>query len=269
MGSYLVDSQGMTLYMLRKDTPGTGSAAPVLWGCTSGCAANWPPLIASAPLLAGPGVTGVLGVFTRPDGAQQVTYNGWPLYHFARDKNPGDMNGDGVGNLWAVVPVSMPAALIGGFLSAQVRNVVPAASNNPAIVFGGNPQLGDFLVDSRYRTLYAFRKDIPGASHCFDQCALNWPPFTFQGTPTAELGLTGAVGVITRPDGIQQVTFDGWPLYYFAGDVKPGDANGNGVNNDWYVIPLAGFPDEPENPIVHGREVNFKGDCDPGDTCSK
>jgi len=255
-GSFLVDGRGMTLYIFRKDTPGAGSSAPVAWGCTSGCGANWPPMVASAasPLLAGPGVTGMLGIFTRPDGIRQVTYNGWPLYYFAGDKNPGDVNGDGIGNLWAVAPVNISTLALAGFVpltggvSPLLGEPSPAPSNNPSIVIGGNPQLGDFLVDARYRTLYVFRGDYPGASHCYDQCAVNWPPYTIQqGSPTIEAGLTGLVGVITRPDGTRQITVNDWPLYYFAGDVKPGNANGDGVNNNWYVISLDGFPEEPDS----------------------
>ncbi len=249
-------SRGMTLYILRKDRPGAGNTAPLLWGCTSGCAANWPAYTLQARqgrrLLAGPGVTGVLGVFTRPDGARQVTYNGWPLYYFAGDKNPGDVKGDGVGNLWAAAPVNMNPLTFTGLTSPLVSGVPVTgnsspASHNPSIVIGGNPSLGDFLVDSHYRTLYVFRRDIPGASHCEGECAVNWPPYLVQqGSPTIEAGLTGQVGVITRPDGARQITVNGWPLYYFAGDLKPGDANGDGVNNNWSVIRLNGFPDEPE-----------------------
>jgi len=72
-------------------------------------------------------------------------------------------------------------------------------------------------------------------------------------------GVTGALGVFTRPDGTRQVTVNGWPLYYFAGDLKPGDANGDGVNNNWYVIRLNGFPDEPESLDYkgHGHNLNW------------
>jgi predicted lipoprotein with Yx(FWY)xxD motif len=263
MHPFLVDGRGMTLYILRKDTPGSGSTAPVLWGCTSGCAANWLPYVAGSPLLAGPGVTGILGIFTRPDGIQQITYNGWPLYYFAGDKKPGDVNGDGIGNLWAAAPVNMNPLTFTGLTSPLVSGLSPTenvatASNNPSIVIGGNPTLGDFFVDARYRTLYVFRKDLPGASHCLDACAANWPPYLVQqGSPTIELGLTGIVGVITRPDGTSQVTLNGWPLYYFAGDVKPGDANGDGVNNNWYVVLLNGFPEGPENKSYHGASNNY------------
>jgi predicted lipoprotein with Yx(FWY)xxD motif len=267
MNPFLVDGRGMTLYILRKDTPGAGSTAPVLWGCASGCADNWPAYIpqagAGSALLAGPGVTGVLGVFTRPDGARQVTYNGWPLYYFAGDKNPGDVHGDGVGNLWAAAPVNMnPLTFTGAtsplFSGVPVTGNGAAASNNPSIVIGGNPTLGDFLVDARYRTLYVFRRDIPGASHCEGECATNWPPYLVQQvSPTIQAGLTGIMGVITRPDGSRQITVNGWPLYYFAGDLKPGDANGDGVNNNWYVIRLNGFPDEPESQDYGGRGHNI------------
>jgi predicted lipoprotein with Yx(FWY)xxD motif len=269
MNPFLVDSRGMTLYILRKDIPASGSTAPLLWGCTSACAANWPAytlMAGNVPLLAGPGVTGVLGVFTRPDDARQVTYNGWPLYHFAGDTQPGDLKGDGVGNLWAAAPVSMnPLTFTGSasplFSGVPVTGNATPASNNPSIVIGGNPTLGDFLVDANYRTLYVFRGDYPGypaASHCTGECATNWPPYLAQqGSPTMEAGLVGLLRVITRPDGARQITVNGWPLYYFAGDHNPGDANGDGVNNNWFVIRLNGFPDEPETQDYPGHAHNF------------
>jgi predicted lipoprotein with Yx(FWY)xxD motif len=46
-------------------------------------------------------------------------------------------------------------------------------------------------------------------------------------TPAAGPGLTGRLGIIHRSDGSTQVTYNGKPLYFYAGDVAPGDTNGN------------------------------------------
>lgn len=43
------------------------------------------------------------------------------------------------------------------------------------------------------------------------------------------------LGTIQRDDGSTQVTLNGWPLYYFAADAAPGDANGEGVAGAWFV----------------------------------
>jgi predicted lipoprotein with Yx(FWY)xxD motif len=97
LGTVLTDARGLTLYYL---TPEKGTHVV----CTGGCAATWPPLRASTPgaqpLPAG--VSGTLATVSRPDGTAQVTYNGWPLYHFARDTAPGSVRGQGIGGVWFV-----------------------------------------------------------------------------------------------------------------------------------------------------------------------
>ena len=90
LGKILVNSQGRTLYLFRADV-GTKSA------CTGACATAWPPLLATGNPTGGSGLTASkLGTTTRSDGSHQVTYNGHPLYLFAKDKKPGDVMGQGV-----------------------------------------------------------------------------------------------------------------------------------------------------------------------------
>jgi predicted lipoprotein with Yx(FWY)xxD motif len=91
-GTILVDAaSGMTVYIFTDDVKDSGTSA-----CTGGCLAAWPALTvpAGATPTGGPGVTGTLGTITRADdGTLQVTYNGLPLYFFANDQAPGDLNG--------------------------------------------------------------------------------------------------------------------------------------------------------------------------------
>lgn len=98
LGAFLVAANGLTLYTFAKDTAGVSN-------CNDKCASAWPALTvdASATPVAGTGVTGKLGTITRADGKTQVTYNGKPLYFFAKDKVAGDTNGQAVGNVWYVV----------------------------------------------------------------------------------------------------------------------------------------------------------------------
>jgi predicted lipoprotein with Yx(FWY)xxD motif len=100
LGKILVDGKGMTLYLFEKDK----GSKPT---CTGECATAWPPLLTTEKPTAGTGVNGAwLGVADRSDGTKQVTYHGWPLYHYAKDTKPGDMNGQGVsefGAKWYVV----------------------------------------------------------------------------------------------------------------------------------------------------------------------
>jgi predicted lipoprotein with Yx(FWY)xxD motif len=101
LGGYLTGANGMTLYILTKDTADTSS-------CTGTCATNWPPLtVASGATIAGP--TGAMSAFAtiaRADGTMQVTYNHWPLYYFSGDSVAGDTNGQGKSGTWFVAPLS-------------------------------------------------------------------------------------------------------------------------------------------------------------------
>ena len=100
LGKILVDSQGRTLYLFKKDS-GTTSA------CTGACATAWPPLRTTGKPIAGSGTNASLvGTATRADGTTQVTYNGHPLYLFVKDTKPGDTNGEGktaFGGSWFAV----------------------------------------------------------------------------------------------------------------------------------------------------------------------
>ena len=96
------------------------------------------------------------------------------------------------------------------------------------------------LTNARGFTLYSFAPDTSTTSNCNGTCAQNWPPVT--GSVTAA-GVTGTFGTITRSDGSVQATFDGHPLYTFAGDTAPGQAKGNGLNvagGLWHEITTSG-----------------------------
>lgn len=98
--THLTDGRGMSLYLYLNDEQGDST-------CYDACQANWIPLVVEGEPVAGPGVDpALLGTSTREDGSSQVTYNGWPLYTYVRDEEPGDMNGQGVGDLLYVVSPS-------------------------------------------------------------------------------------------------------------------------------------------------------------------
>lgn len=98
-GPILVDDQGLSLYLFTKDTQNGESS-----NCNDDCAVEWPPLITQGSPVAGEGVDStLLGTITREDGSMQVTYNGWPLYHFDEDTTLGDTNGQGMEGVWFLV----------------------------------------------------------------------------------------------------------------------------------------------------------------------
>lgn len=95
--------------------------------------------------------------------------------------------------------------------------------------------LGQILVDGNGMTLYLFTKDSPNTSTCSGQCLVNWPPLL--GEPTEGMDVDDSkLGSFQREDGSTQATYNGWPLYYWKDDTKPGDVLGQKVNDVWFVI---------------------------------
>jgi predicted lipoprotein with Yx(FWY)xxD motif len=101
-----------------------------------------------------------------------------------------------------------------------------------------------FLTDGSGRALYLWTPDTKTASMCSGACATAWPPLTAMGAPTAGSGATASdLGTISRSDGTKQVTYDGHPLYYFAGDKAAGQTSGEGSNGfgaPWYLVAPSG-----------------------------
>jgi predicted lipoprotein with Yx(FWY)xxD motif len=104
--------------------------------------------------------------------------------------------------------------------------------------------LGKVLVDDSGRTLYMFERDTGEKSTCYGPCAIRWLPLRADGTPAAGHGAdASAIGTIKRPDGQTEVTYNGHPLYLYAGDQAPGDTNGQGVHAfgaGWFAVTPAG-----------------------------
>ena len=101
--------------------------------------------------------------------------------------------------------------------------------------------LGPILTDADGMTMYLFTVDKRNVSKCAGGCANAWPPVLASGDPAAGEGVTAtALATITRDDGGSQVTYNGWPLYYFAFDNKPGDTNGQDSRGVWYTVSTDG-----------------------------
>ena len=117
---------------------------------------------------------------------------------------------------------------------------VAAAQGTNTVMTANNSKYGQVLVDSKGMTLYIYTKDTQAnQSVCTGQCLVNWPALTVQSgqTPTAASGISGKFATFARTDNQQtQVSYNGMPLYYFAGDKAAGDANGQGVGGVWFVV---------------------------------
>ena len=97
------------------------------------------------------------------------------------------------------------------------------------------------VTNSAGFTLYWFAPDTSTTSMCTGSCATYWPPV--KGPATAGSGVTGTLGVITRSGGTMQASYDGHPLYTYAGDSAPGQNKGNGLNLSgglWHEVTVSG-----------------------------
>jgi predicted lipoprotein with Yx(FWY)xxD motif len=124
----------------------------------------------------------------------------------------------------------------------------PASSGGAAAVVSvaNNPKLGKILVDSKGMTLYYFEKDKQGGttSACSGACASVWPAVTTSGAPKGTSGAQASkLGTFKGSGGSTQATYNGWPLYTYVSDTKPGDAKGNDLTQfgaQWYALTPAG-----------------------------
>ena len=98
----------------------------------------------------------------------------------------------------------------------------------------------NYLTAEDGKTVYQFKNDTvnSGKSTCNAGCVGTWPPFTADSLDEvkADAAVTGKLALITREDGSKQVSYNGWPLYYYAGDTKAGDTNGQGLFGKWFVV---------------------------------
>lgn len=117
----------------------------------------------------------------------------------------------------------------------------PGAESGAAVLTVATaPKVGAILVNSDGFTVYDFHKDKGTVSSCYGACAGVWPPVTTQGAPQVGEGATASkLGTTKRKDGTVQVTYAGHPLYTYAADKKPGEANGHDFSSygaQWYAL---------------------------------
>jgi predicted lipoprotein with Yx(FWY)xxD motif len=133
-----------------------------------------------------------------------------------------------------------------GTSSTATATPRPSSSSTAPVVTTKKTSIGTFLVGPSGRTLYLWEADKGSKSTCNGACAAAWPPLKASATPKAGSGVNmSLLGTSKRSDGSTEVTYAGHPLYYFAGDGAPGQANGEGSDNfgaEWYVVSTAGKP---------------------------
>ena len=206
LGNVLTDETGRTLYVFANDFEGKST-------CTGGCLTNWPVFYRENPKLATGLNAADFGTITWTDGTRQSTFKGWPLYYYKDDTKSGDITGENVGNIW--------------FVAKPTYSIMMA--NAQLIGHDGKSYTADYkegtgktiyFTDGQGRTLYGFKNDKKNKNNFtkadFSNNAV-WPLYeeTLKDVPsTIDKSLFGSITVA----GHQQLTYKGWPLYYFQQD---------------------------------------------------
>jgi predicted lipoprotein with Yx(FWY)xxD motif len=207
LGKVLTDSAGNTLYFFSIDANGSS-------GCNGPCLAAWPVFYKEQGSIAVGLDSTDFATITRTDGAKQTTYKGWPLYYYAADTKAGDVTGEAVNGVWFVDKPDYTVMLSKGQLVGH-DNVQYNSQYQP----GTESVL--YLTDDRGVTLYAFTPDRFNDNNFTKPDFSNnsfWPIFE-------KAAVEGIPSVLTKTDfattdvfGKTQLTFKGWPLYYFGQD---------------------------------------------------
>lgn len=224
LGAHITDVDGNSLYYFSNDFDGANH-------CAGGCAAVWPIYyagdnLAQAALGAGLDIKD-FGSTTTTDGKKQTTYKGWPLYYYAPNVNganvreaAGETKGEGVGNIWFVAKTDYSIQLVNAQLvGADGKNYLADHTE------GSGKTL--YFTDAKGVTLYAFSIDKFNVNKFtkadFSNNAI-WPIYeTDQIVVPSTLDKTqfGSITVF----GKKQLTYKGWPLYYFGQDAGARGAN--------------------------------------------
>lgn len=226
----LANSKGFTLYVLSTESGGS-------LHCTSKqCLATWPPYLVSSStkkLSVATGVKGKVGFVKRSASKKQVTYNGYPVYGFAGDTGPKQTEGEGIvadGGTWTLVAAG---ATTSKSTPEKEKDVLKSITATPYT---------DVLATANGFSLYALSNESTGTVHCNGGCLTIWPPLLVSKLTTSiEVAsvIHGTIGFIVRSTTMKQVTFNGFPVYLYAGDAAPAQDNGEGIVADGGTWDLA------------------------------
>jgi len=241
---YLADSEDRALYMFVNDVPGAGAST-----CVDGCLEKW-PVFDVKDVSVGEGLSAPdFGRFLRADGRWQTTFKGHPLYYFALDGDTGEVSGDGVGGRWFV------ARDYFAFLGASAA-LTPEGATEPS----------PYLTNRAGRTSYVFMKDSAGGgssepvSACTDGCLASW---SIWGAPPSLDNLIVPSTMDARDfsqferevsgDVVKQLSYRGWPLYYYTTDDLPGETSGH-QTAAWRAIDPTKFAETGAAGVVPGTD---------------
>lgn len=219
LGSYLSDKDGKSLYFFAADAKGQAS-------CTGGCEAVWPPFYVDN-LTADKLSTGLtlsdFGTIITASSKKQLTYKGWPLYHYSPANTPeaaGKTTGDGVGGVWFIAKPDYSIMLV----SSQLTGYDTKNYKSDYTVGEG---LTTYFTDAKGLTLYTFKNDNFKKNNFtkadFSNNAV-WPIYETDKIVVPSILDKSKFSVITV-FGKSQLVYNGWPLYYFGQDASVRGAN--------------------------------------------
>jgi len=161
--------------------------------------------------------------------------------------------------LLALLVVSSVLAACGGSSYGGSSNKSSASSSSASdaksavVASAKKAKVGRVIVDAQGRTLYRFTAEAQGVPMCTGACVGTWPP----ALASSSTGLPEHVATVKRPDGDKlQLTYDGHPLYRYAGDQTKADANGEGVGGQWFVVE-AGGESQSQSEQPSGAKGNY------------
>jgi len=220
----IVDARGHTIYAF------VGKKTPEFQYCGDASCQEWVPL--AAPQLAR--VIGDFSVNVRNDGIRQWAYKGFVLYTYAGDLAPGYANGVGTNDHMSVAAVaryyfpttaSVQTTLGQGRVLATADGITLYRRDGHILQSGGGHSLR-----RGQPARPAVGRDLGTDPRCLDKCE-QWQPFL----AAADAGPRGFWNVMDRADGARQWTYQGYALWTYLGDNKPGDMNGH----DSYTVYVA------------------------------
>lgn len=208
LGKVLTDGSGKTLYFFTKDVAGAST-------CTAGCLTVWPVFsVANLRLDAGLNAAD-FSTTTRADGQTQIAYKGWPLYYYKDDVAAGDAKGENVNGVWFVAKTGY---------TMMLGNTQLVGNDGKSYKSDYTEGTADtqFLVDSLGRTLYAFANDKNKVNNYTkaDFSNDNFWPIYYAEVKDLPSTLNKADFSVIEVFGKKQLTYKGWPLYYFGPDEK-------------------------------------------------
>jgi predicted lipoprotein with Yx(FWY)xxD motif len=172
------------------------------------------------------------------------------MTNFIKRMSPAARLATGVGGAAAVAVLAAACSSGSSTTGAAPTGSSPAAgASSPSgsgstVIKTGTSSAGTLLTDGSGRAVYLWTKDSGGTSACTGACTGTWPPVMASGMVTASGGAKSVdLGMITRSDGTKQVTYNGHPLYYYAGDSGTGTASGQGSNSfgaRWWLVSPGG-----------------------------